>query len=103
MDTSDIDSHADRLQERFTSHLLDQRLERVAGPSGSVVRVPSDMDIWPPAALFDAVYASAVVHHFGFALMIILEKWGDVFCPGELTKAAHNDKRRRDQEQRPTL
>jgi hypothetical protein len=36
------------------------------------------MSIWPPAVLFDAVYASAVLHRFGFGVMGILEKWGDV-------------------------
>jgi hypothetical protein len=103
MVTTDVDSNADRAQERLTSHLFDQSLgfERVAGPSGSAVRVPTDTSIWPPAVLFDAVYAGAVVHHFGFGLAVILEKWGDVFYPVGPTKAAHaDDKRRRDQEQR---
>jgi len=45
--------------------------------------------------LFDAVYASAVVHHFGFAVADISEKWGDVFYPGGPTNAA--DMHRRDQ------
>ena len=103
MDTTDVDSNADREQERLTSHLFNQSGEPVAGPSGSAVRVPgpSNMSIWPPAVLFDAVYAGAVVHHFGFGLAVILEKWGDVFYPVGPTKAAHaDDKRRRDQEQR---
>ena len=64
IDTTAVDSNADRAQERFTSH---RSLERRFGPSGSAARVPSDMSIWPPAALFDAVYASAVLDHFGFA------------------------------------
>ena len=100
MDTTDVDPNADRAQVRFTSHLFDQSLESIAGPSGSAARLPSDMSIWPPPALFDAVYASAVVHHFGVALTEILEKWGDVFYPtsGGPTEAAHADyKCRRDQ------
>ncbi len=32
------------------------------------------MDMWPPAALFDAVYASVVVHHFGCRLTVVLER-----------------------------
>ena len=97
MDTSDVDPNADRAQERFTSHLFDRAYEPSTGPSGSVVRVPPDMSIWPPTALFDAVYASAVVRHFGAALTEILEKW-DVFYPGGPTKAAHiDDKRGHDQ------
>ena len=97
MDTTDVDSNADRAQERFTSHLFDLAFEPGTGPSGSAVRVPSDMSVWPPAALFDAVYASAVVYHFGCTLTEILEKWGDVFYPDQ-TDAGHiDDKRRRDQ------
>jgi hypothetical protein len=94
MDTTDVDANADRAQERFTSHIFNQSSEPLAGPSGSAVRVLSDMSIWPPAGLFDAVYASAVVHHFGVAVADILEKWGDVFYPGGPTKAAHADYKR---------
>ena len=94
MDTTDIDSNADKAQERFTSHLFDRSLERVLPSSGSAVRVPFDMSDWPPAELFDAVYASAVLHHFGFQVTHISEKW-DVFYPGVLLKAC--DRRRHDQ------
>jgi hypothetical protein len=94
MDTTDVDPNADRAQERLTSHLFDQAFEPATGPSGSVVRVPSDMSLWPPAVLFDAVYASAVMYHFGPALTEILEKWGDVFCPSVPTKTAHIDDER---------
>ena len=98
MDTTDVDPNADRAQERFLIHVFDQPLELAAGPSGSAVYVPPDMSIWPTAALFDAVYASAVMHHFGFALVVVLKKWEDVFYPGGPTKAVHvDDKRRRDQ------
>jgi len=70
---------------------FDQSVERQAGPSGLAVRVPSDVSIWPPAALFGAVYASAVVRHFGVGLTVILEKWGDVF------HSRADEKRRRGQ------
>jgi hypothetical protein len=53
MDTTDVDPNADRAQVRFTSHVFRQDLKRVAGPSGLAVRVPSDMSICPPAALFE--------------------------------------------------
>jgi hypothetical protein len=58
MDATDIASNA----ERFTSHLVDQH---VTGPSGSVDRIPSDMSIWPPTALFDLVQwcITLVLHH----------------------------------------
>lgn len=94
MDTTDVDSNADRAQERLTSHLFDRSLERCL-PLLSDVHVPSDMSIWPPAALFDTVYASAVLRHFGFAVTDISEKWGDVFYLGGPTKA--DDRRRGDQ------
>jgi len=98
MDTTDVGPNAGGAQERFTSHVFDQSLERQAGPSGSAVRVPSDTSIWPTSALFDAIYASAVVHHFGFALVAVLKKWEDVFYPGGPTMAVHvDDRRRRDQ------
>ena len=97
MDTSDVDPNADKTQERYTSHLFNKAAERPAGPSGTVVRVPSNKSIWPPALLFDAVYASAVVHNFGFVATDIVEKWWDAF-PGGPTKAMPtNDKDRHDQ------
>ena len=97
--TTDVDPNADRAQVRFTSHLFRQDLELAAGPSGSAVRVPSDVSIWPPAALFDAVYASAVVRHFGFALTEISEKWGDVFYP-DPADADKEDSSRRSRQRR---
>ena len=93
MDTTDVDSNADRAQERITSHVFIP--DQAFVPSGSAVRVPSNMSIWPPTVLFDAVYASAVLHHFGFAPMHIYEKWRDVFYPGGPTKAAQADDKRR--------
>jgi hypothetical protein len=94
MDTTDVVPNADPAQETFTNHIFDRSLEGVAGRSGSALRVPSDMSTWPPPALFDAVYASAVVRHFGIAMKDVSKRWEGVFGPME---AAHtNDKRRRD-------
>src|SRR6266481_6433864 len=93
MDTTDVDPNADRAQERFTSHFFIP--DEVFLPSGSAVHVPSNMSIWPPTVLFDAVYASAVLHHFGFAPMHIYEKWMGVFYPGGPTKAVDTDDKRR--------
>jgi hypothetical protein len=76
MDTSDVDPNSEKTQERYTKHLFNEAAERPTGPSGSVVRVPSNKSIWPPALLFDAVYASAVVHNFGTVATDIVEKWG---------------------------
>ena len=98
MDTTDVDPNANRAQERFTSHLFVQPLEVFPGLSSSALRVTSDTSIWPPTMLFDAVYAGAVVYHFGLKVPDFLKKWGDVFYPAGPTNEAHaNDKHRRDQ------
>ncbi|KAI0289830.1 hypothetical protein BC826DRAFT_970734 [Russula brevipes] len=98
MDTTDVDSSAERAQERLTNHIFDRSLESYAGRSGSAVRVPSDMSIWPPATLFDVTYASAVVHHFGTKRMDGWKVWEDTFYPGGAIKAGRAyDKHRRDQ------
>jgi hypothetical protein len=48
-------------------------------------------------ALFDAIYASAVVHHFGIEKRDALKRWEDVLYSGEPMKVAHTDiKSRRD-------
>src|SRR6267142_5425279 len=85
MDTTDVDPNADRAQERFTSHVFIQSSEVFPGLSGlssTAVRVPSDMSIWPPTALFDAVYAGAVVYHFGIKEPDFLKNWEGAFYPG---------------------
>ena len=92
MDTTDVDPNADRAQETFTTHVFDEPLERSFRISGSTVRVPSDMSTWPSSAFFDAIYGSAVLHHFGFAVADITEKWADVFYPGGLTKEGLEEK-----------
>jgi len=99
MDTTDVVPNADPAQETFTHHVFNRSLEGTAraGCSGSALRVPSDMSTWPPPALFDAVYASAVVRHFGIAIEDVLKRWEGVFYPEGTMKAAHtNDERRRD-------
>jgi len=94
MDTTDVVPNADPAQETFTHHVFDRSLEGFAGRTGSALRVPSGMSAWPPPALFDAVYASAVMRHFGIAMEDVLKRWEGVFGP---MKAAHaNDKRQRD-------
>ena len=102
MDTTDVDSSADRAQERFTSHLFAPELkELLPALSGSAIRVSSDTSIWPPTMLFDAVYAGVVMRHFGLkdSDSGFLKKYGDIFYPGGPTKAAHaDDKHRRDQD-----
>lgn len=96
MDTTDVDPNADRAQERFTSHLFVPSSEVLPGLSSTAVRVPSDTSIWPPTMLFDAVYAGAVVHHFGIKDPDFLKNWNGAFYPGGgPMNAAEADKRSR--------
>jgi len=54
------------------------------------------MSIWPPTALFDAVYAGAVVYHFGIKEPDFLKNWEGAFYPGgRPMKAAQADDRQR--------
>jgi hypothetical protein len=96
MDTTDVDSNADRAQERFTNHFFAR--SPFSGYSGLAARVPSNMTMWPPSVLFDAVYACAVAFHYGSGLADVLKNWEDVFYPDEPAEAAHTDDNgRRDQ------
>jgi hypothetical protein len=74
MSIADVVSNEDSVQTRYTSHLFNLLLERFTRPSGLAVHLPSDLSLWPPDALFDVVYASAVVRKFGVKVMDILEK-----------------------------
>ncbi|KAH9026847.1 hypothetical protein EDB85DRAFT_159729 [Lactarius pseudohatsudake] len=67
MDTSDIDHDAPPDQKRCTAHLI-----QVNGPyprefvSGSIVQIAASPQFRPPPdILFDAVYATFILHHFG--------------------------------------
>ncbi|KAI0246989.1 hypothetical protein BJV78DRAFT_1249580 [Lactifluus subvellereus] len=98
MDMTDVDLNADGAEERYTTHVFDRSQWPFAIPPGLPIQVPSNMSAWPPATLFDAVYASAVIYHFGVAMDDVLKMWGNVFQPGGPTTAAHtDDKHRRNQ------
>ena len=56
MDSDDINIELDASETRFTAHLFDRSYTYLL-PTGPVVRVPNDLADWPPAGLFDAVYA----------------------------------------------
>lgn len=53
--------------KRFTAQVFAPEMQGILGnnPSGSPVRLPAEMSDWPPYLLFESVYASTVVHHFG--------------------------------------
>ena len=68
MDTSDVDFTLPPTEERCTTHLFEPDVRYYLGdttlPLGSPLHMSNTPD-WPPAILFDAVYASSVLHCFG--------------------------------------
>jgi len=69
MDTTDIDPIAPPEEERCTAHTFQLHPDpHILGDSTVHSGAPLSMSHtpdWPPAILFDAVYASAVLHNFG--------------------------------------
>jgi hypothetical protein len=99
MDTSDVDSTAPPAEPRCTAHLFrpdTPSFFRIRGreilPSGSPLQI-SDDPKWPPGILFDAVYAGAVLHHFGTQTLKdeVAATWKDTFYPGGVITAADAD------------
>lgn len=91
MNTTDIDPAALSTEKRCTSHLfLHGEPVPEALFSGSPLRI-SDTPEYPPATLFDAVYAGAVLHHFGTQTLKdeVIGTWKDTFDPGGAMTAAN--------------
>ncbi|KAH8998378.1 hypothetical protein EDB86DRAFT_2774895, partial [Lactarius hatsudake] len=63
MSTTNIDPTAPPAQKQYISHIFKPGPPGMV-PSGSTFQV-SDIDRFPPAIIFDAVYAGAILHHFG--------------------------------------
>ncbi|TFK23854.1 hypothetical protein FA15DRAFT_705047 [Coprinopsis marcescibilis] len=93
MTTSDIDPTAPPTQRRCTAHAFELgdsfALGNTSMSSGTQIRV-SDTPEWPPAIIFDAVYASTVVHHFGNQKLKdeVNATWKDKFYPDGITTMA---------------
>ncbi|KAF9476146.1 hypothetical protein BDN70DRAFT_995893 [Pholiota conissans] len=64
MNTDDVDPTAPPLERRYTAQLFIDRPEREFILGNGKLRI-FDGPQWPPAIIFDAVYAGAVLHHFG--------------------------------------
>ncbi|TFY63086.1 hypothetical protein EVG20_g6467 [Dentipellis fragilis] len=101
MDTSDVDvqpgTHGHG--QRYTAHFFDLPFVAASNLPGRAIRTPDEMSEWPPTMLFDAVYASAVLHHFGVVPPRTLDPWNDIFYSGERTTTEQVDEqRRREQE-----
>lgn len=101
MTTTDVDPNAGNArEERFTNHVFELSLEgSVGGHSGQAIRVPSndtEKSEWPPTSLFEAIYASTVMYHFGVTPGDLLNKWDAVFYePGGASNPEQADNQRR--------
>ena len=97
MNTSDIDVTAPPAEKRCTAHLFepDKRyyLGRETLPPGPPLRISDNPLSWPPAVLFDAVYAGAVLEHFGTETLKdeVARTWNNIFYPGGVVTAVHAD------------
>ena len=105
MDTSDVDPNADDEgggEKRYTIQLFDPHDSEILALLNARIQVPSSTSKWPPASLFEAVFANAVIHHFhakndNDEFLKVLKKWDGMFCPGEsmttekATKKHHHD------------
>ncbi|KAF8954832.1 hypothetical protein BDZ97DRAFT_1942203 [Flammula alnicola] len=91
MNTNDIDPTAPPREKRCTSHVFgdDESLPISSLCPGFRIRI-HDTPAYPPAILFDAVYACAVLHHFGTQSLkdSVTATWKDTFYPGGVVTVA---------------
>ncbi|KAH9026840.1 hypothetical protein EDB85DRAFT_1978191 [Lactarius pseudohatsudake] len=84
MDTTDVDHGAPPDQKRYTAHFI--QVDEGPHPgdfvSGIPVRIAASRQS-PPDILFDAVYASFILHHFGTKIVKdrIIQEWTDSLYP----------------------
>jgi hypothetical protein len=94
MDTTDIDPTAEPTEKRWTSHVFRHvaTFLREALAPGSGVPI-CDNPQYPPAILFDAVYAGALLRHFGTQTLKdnVIANWQDTFYPDGVTTAEQAD------------
>ena len=97
MKTTDIDPTAQPEYQRFMAHLLSPDERPGLGgdltlPLGYPLQM-SDASKWPPAILFDAVYADPVLRHFGTRTLKdeVTETWRDTFYPSGVMTVASVD------------
>ncbi|KZP16675.1 hypothetical protein FIBSPDRAFT_865634 [Athelia psychrophila] len=100
MDTADVDPTAQPTERRCTAHLFEESYlqDPIAyhGSSGSFT-IP-DIPKHPPAILFDAVYAGAVLEYFGTGEFKdhLAATWNNTLCPDGVTSAAQADQQKLD-------
>ena len=88
MVTTDVNPNATATEERFTNHLFDLSMQPHIGVSGQAIHVPSSDDKksnWPPTSLFEAIYASAIMCHFGAVPVDLFKSWEKVFYEPDRT------------------
>jgi len=86
MTTADVDPTLLGTEKRCVAHVFEPQRDFLPGtsiPLGSLVQI-SDTPLWPPAILLDAVYAGALLHHFGTQELkdTVTSTWGEIFNPG---------------------
>jgi hypothetical protein len=85
MDTSDVDPTAPSGEKRCIAHLFKPcKLNFLGGMGAPPFGIPlrtSDTPAWLPTILFDTVYASTVLHHFGTQTLkdVVTATWMDTF------------------------
>ncbi|KAF8882623.1 hypothetical protein CPB84DRAFT_1686627, partial [Gymnopilus junonius] len=84
MNTTDIDLNASPTEKRYTPHFFRHYVSPTIQSSSGALLQSSCGPIYPPAILFDAIYASAVLHHFGTESLKdgITVAWQHTFHPG---------------------
>ncbi|KAF8959530.1 hypothetical protein BDZ97DRAFT_1390100 [Flammula alnicola] len=93
INTRDIDPTASPAEKRFTVHLFQPDKPHLLGypnvSSGCPAEIP-DTPASPPAILFDAIYAGAVLHHFGTKRLTdkVAVTWKDIFYRGGVMTVA---------------
>jgi len=92
MNTTDIDPTIPQAEKRCTAHLFRPGALTLLAPSGTPLRI-SDTPDWPPAILFDAVYADAVLHNFGTQELKdgVAATWKNIFYPGGVRTSTKAD------------
>jgi len=97
MKSNDVDPGAPPDEKLCTSHIfkpIHNRVQReTMNPNSQIQLLDAHKD--PPTIIFDAVYAGAVVHHFGTQALndVVSNGWKPVFYPDGVTSAAEADQR----------
>jgi hypothetical protein len=95
MNTDDIDSTAPAAEKRWTSHVFQTNPDRFIVGSlrpGSRLRINDSAD-YPPAIIFDIVYATVIFRHFGTPSLrdSFNSTWKDKLYPHGVMTAAQGD------------